>query len=146
MADEIQLIPSSYEILAFPAKHTPDQYLPLIFSKWLRSLRFGSDAFKHIESTYYYREYHKFIESLLEKPDAIVRLAVLSDNHDVVLGFSVSREDVLDYIHVHLDQRRQGIAKKLAPIGITAFTHYTNTAGLIWRSEKYKHLEFKPHI
>jgi hypothetical protein len=134
---------ASYSIISYPASQLPEQYKALIFSKWLRSLRFGNPVFKKIESSQYYKNYHLFIEKLLAKPDSIIRLAVLTDDHDVVLGFAISREDVLDYVHVHGDYRRIGISKKLIPEGITVFSHFTLTWGAIWQS-KLKHLKFDP--
>ncbi len=135
----------SYSIIVFPGSKLPSQYIPMLFSRWLRSLRFGNPLFKKVRSKDYFRNYHTYIEKLLSKPDSQVRLAVLSDDHDVVLGFSVSREDVLDYVHVHTDYRKIGIGAKLIPEGITTFTHLTETATNIWQyNEKYKELKFNP--
>jgi ribosomal protein S18 acetylase RimI-like enzyme len=93
----------------------------------------------------YYKSYHFYIENLLRKPDSVIMLAVLSDDHDVVLGFSASREDVLDYIHVHRDYRKVGIGKALLPDEITTFTHLTLTALNIWQAKaKYKGWKFDP--
>lgn len=138
----------TYSIISYPSALLPDQYTALIYSKWLRSLRFGNPIFKNMPSNIYYKEYHTFIENLLKKPDSIIRLAVLTDDHDVVLGFSVIREDVLDYVHVHKDQRKQGIAKALVPPGITTMSHITTVAMEIWQpkqDKKYSHLSFNPY-
>lgn len=133
------------DIISFPSKKMPKQYESLVYSRWLRSLRYGNPLFKKSNSDQYYKEYHKYLEVLLDKPDSIVRMAVLSDDHDVVIGFSVCREDVIDYIHVHGDHRKCGIGKQLLPPKYTAFTHATLTALKIWQeNEKYKKLEFKP--
>ncbi len=135
----------TYSILVFPASQLPEQYTAMIFSKWLRSLRFGNTLFRSMDSDAYYRNYHVYIENLLKKPDSIVRLAVLSDDHDVVLGFSVSREDVLDYIHVHYDYRKIGVGSALVPEGITTFTHITLIGIDIWHNKsKYKNWKFNP--
>lgn len=135
----------SYSILTFPAKDLPKQYLPLIFSKWLRSLRFGNNLFKKMDSDEYYKNYHKYIENLLAKPDAAIRIAVLTDDHDVVLGFAVGREDVLDYIYVQKEFRKIGVAKQLFPDWITTFTHITLIAIDAWNTNpKLKHLKFNP--
>ncbi len=141
----LKLVESYYSVVSYPAKELPEQYTSMVYSKWLRSLRFGNPVFKAIETDAYYRQYHAYLEMLMKKPDSLIKLAVLSDDHDVVLGFSVSREDVIDYIHVHKDHRRQGIAKKLLPPGITTMSHTTLTALQIWRENpKYKHLKFNP--
>jgi GNAT superfamily N-acetyltransferase len=135
----------TYSIIVFKASDLPKSYEPMLYSRWLRSLRTGNQTFKKISSNAYFENYHKFISNLLNKPDSLVRLAVLSDDHDVVLGFAVSREDVLDYIHVHTDYRRIGIGTALVPEGITTFSHITVTAIIIWqKNQKYKHLQFNP--
>lgn len=116
----------------------------MIFTRWLRSLRYGNPLVKKINSDDYYKNYHQFITNLLAKPDSLVRIAALSDDHDICLGFSVSREDVLDYIHVHSDYRKIGVGKALCPDGITTFSHITITGLMIWQRSKYKKLQFNP--
>ncbi len=151
MTDELSLElvntvkPASYTIMAYPALKLPPQFIPLIFSKWLRSLRYGNPLFKIMSPKEYYKNYHTYIENLMKKPDAIIRLAVLSDDHDVVLGFSMNREDVLDYLHVHTDYRKIGIGRALMPVGITTFTHVTSSWLSIWpANQNYKDLKFDP--
>lgn len=141
--NEIPKIPS-YTILSIPASELTNQYRPMIFSKWLRSLRFGNKLFREVPSADFFLNYHKYIENLLAKPDSLVRMAVLSDDHDIALGFSVSREDVLDYVHVHYDYRKIGVGTKLLPQKeITTITHLTLIGIDIWNS-KYKHWKFNP--
>lgn len=144
-AKETEENPCSYSILVYPAKKLPKEYHHLLFSRWMRSLRFGNNFFRKIKSDHFYKNYELYIQKLLDKPDSIVRLAVLTDDHDVVLGFAVSREDVLDYVHVHTDYRRIGIGTNLIPQGITAFSHLTATGIIIWQTKlKYKELKFEP--
>lgn len=137
------LVADSYRIIAFSGLELPLQYRSLVYSKWLRSLRYGNDFFKLIEADAYYNAYHKHISLILSAPGSMVRLAVLSDDKDVVLGFSVSRFLALDYIHVHKDHRKCGIGTKLIPVGIDTITHVTKTALIIWPS-KYGHWKFNP--
>lgn len=134
---------STYSILSYPAKDLPPQYLNMILSKWLRSLKYGNDYYRLIDSAAYFAHYNNFILHLLKKPDTIVRLAVLTDDHDVVLGWSVHRGDVLDFIHVHKDMRKQGIGSSLLPKDIKTITHITTPAMFIW-SSKYPHFIFNP--
>ena len=98
---------SSYTIISYPSKDLPEAYKGLVFSKWLRSLRYSNDYFRLIDSESYFRVYHEYIERLLSNPSTIVRLAVLTDDFDVVFGFSVARGDVLHYCHTHKDSRKQ---------------------------------------
>lgn len=135
----------TYSVIIYPASELPKQYHALILSKWLRSFRFGNPQVKKTSSDEYYREWQRHIERLAMMPESVVRLAVLTDDSDVVLGFSVCRGDILDYVHVHGDYRRTGIGRKLVPPNIKQFTHYTNIAGLIWQgNKKYQHLKFNP--
>lgn len=121
----------------------PDEFYPLILSKWLRSLRFGNDHYRVMESSAYYSQYGIIVNDILNQPDCKVRLAVLTDDHDNVQGFSVFREDILDYIYVHKDMRRIGIAATLLPKGIKQISHLTKTGVTIWE-KKYGHWVFNP--
>ncbi len=136
----------TYSVISYRSQDLPEQYTAMVFSKWLRSLRFGNDWFKDIGSDAYYKHYHNYLGRLLSSPDSIIRLAVLSDNHDIALGFSVNRKEVLDYVHVHKDYRGKGIAKKLMPAGISTISHTTHMAKQIMsHNDKYKFI-FNPFI
>ncbi len=115
----------------------------MIFSKWKRSLRHGNDYFKLIDSDAYYEIYDRYISRLLADPLSVIRLAVLTDDRDIVLGFSVCRRHVLDYVHVHKDHRRCGIGTRLVPRGTSEITHVTKTGLTIWGS-KYPDWKFNP--
>lgn len=134
---------TTYSIISYNAKDLPKEYEALLFSKWLRSLRKGNPLYRSVEAIKYFDEYHRFIENLLKKPDMLIKLAVLTDDHDVVLGFSCSREDVLDYLYVQPDQRGQKISTALIPEYIRTFSHMTKLWMPIWQA-KYKHWRFNP--
>lgn len=137
------LVSASYTVLAYPADTLPEAYYGLIFSKWLRSLRFGNDFFKLIDAESYYRAYHPLINRIIHRGDTIVYLAVLTDDHDVVLGFSVSRGKVLDYVYVDRFYRQLGIGRDLVPDGIEMISHVTKTGLIIW-ANKAGHWKFNP--
>lgn len=129
----------TYSIISYPSSKLPLSYHSLIFTKWLHSFRFGNDNFSHVPSKTYYEHYHSFIEKLLAKPDSTVKLAVLSDDPDVVLGFAVCREDVLDYVYVNKENRSLGIATALVPKEINTVTHMTKQAmDYLVKSKKYE--------
>ncbi len=134
---------SSYAVVAIPGPSLPADYAGFVFSKWLRTLRHGNELFKIIDARNYYNAYHKLISTILARPETVVRLALLSDDRDVALGFSVCRDNVLDYVYVHKDQRRNGIGTSLVPRTIDTITHVTNTGLSIWGS-KYGHVKLKP--
>lgn len=136
---------ATYTVMAYSGHRLPKDYLGLIYAKWLRSLRYGNDLFRLIDSEGYYRSYHRLISGILERQDTIVRLAVLTEDQDVVLGFSVSRSETLDYVYVNKDYRRLGVATQLVPRTIKVITHITKTALTIWAS-KYKEWKFNPFV
>lgn len=133
----------SYSVLAFPGDGIASQYRGLVFAKWLRSLRYGNDYFRLIDSQSYYPTYQRFIKALLSYPDCLVRVAVLSDDYDVALGFSVSRGTILDFVYVQKDQRKNGIGTKLLPGSIQKITHLTKD-GLSWWANKHSEWKFDP--
>lgn len=117
--------------------------LGFVYSKWLRSLRYENDFFRLVDPKSYWLSYKTFIKGLLDKPETLLHTAVLTDDHDVILGFSVSRSNLLDYVYVHRHQRRLGIGTRLIPPGVDTITHVTKTGLTIWGS-KYGHWRFNP--
>jgi len=134
---------TTYTVITVQGAHIPSTYKGLIYSKWLRSHRYGNELIKVMDSNAYYDKYSTYISSLLAQPESMVRLAVLTDDHDVVLGFAVHRGPILDYIYVHRDHRTLGIGKKLLPPGIKTVTHLTKDGDKIWK-KKYKDWTFNP--
>jgi len=126
-----------------PGPKLPDAYKPMVFSKWLRSLKYGNDYFKLIDAGSYYSAYHNFIERLLNQVNCEVRLATLQNEPDVVLGFSVSRGLILDFVHVHKDFRRQGIGSSLLPAETETITHITRSGMSFWNN-RLKDAKFDP--
>jgi GNAT superfamily N-acetyltransferase len=121
-----------YTIISYPALTLPDTYRAMVFSKWLRSLRYGNDYFRLIDQDVYFSSYHTYLSNLLSSSEAIVRLAVLPDDTDIVLGFSVYRGGTLDYVHVHRDYRRTGIGSRLLPSDISSISHVTKNGISFW--------------
>jgi GNAT superfamily N-acetyltransferase len=132
---------ASYQIISYKAGALPKQYQAMVYSKWLRSLRYGNDYFRLIDGDAYFNAYHLYLENILAK--ASIRLSVLSDDRDVVLGFSVHRGSILDYIHVQKDYRKQGIGLALLPPDITIITHLTRKGMTFW-SSKLPKAKFNP--
>ncbi len=132
---------SSYTVFECPVEKL-DPYRAMIFAKWLRSLRTGNDYFRLVHPQAFYVAYSRYIQSILSRHDVRIMLATLSDDADVVLGFSVSRGTVLEYVHVGKDYRRLGIGKGLVPECINTITHLTRTGLAIWG--KTKDIKFDP--
>lgn len=134
---------STYSVKVFNGKPPTENYRNFILSKWLRSFRFGNEFIRLTRSSSYYPKYGDYIKSILDSPLVSTRLAVLSDEPDVALGFSVVSGETLHYVYVGVDYRLQGIGRRLIPIEIKEFTHITKKWMLIWAT-KFPNSEFDP--
>lgn len=143
----------SYIVTTYSGSGLPAQYRNLIYSKWLKSLRRGNDLLKLVDSKAFYAYHNLLIDDVLAKPMTHVRIASLSDDLDVVLGFCVCRPgdpDIIDYVYVNRDMRRQGIGTTLVPVkigveGFKIFTHVTKT-GLAVTAKKYPKWSYNPYV
>ena len=115
-----------------------DPYFNMLISKWLRSLRYGNRYFKLIDPSCYWANYNDYLRGIILGPNTRIRLATLSEDDDVVLGFSVCQERCLDYVWVHNLQRKQGIGKALIPTKVDTYSHITNLADEIFQYYKKK--------
>lgn len=140
-----QTVATTYTVIRYPAKDLPDQYKNMIYSKWLRSLKYGNEYFKLIDSDAYYDIYHKLIDVYLNRPNANIRLAVLTDEPDTCLGWSLVEGQTLHYVWVHKDNRKKGIANALVSGPISYITHLTNVGASIWASKR-PDIKFNPFI
>jgi len=123
---------AAYKIVPYLGRMLPAQYVNLVISRWMRSYRFGNDYLKLTDSDHYFQSYSVYINRILYAPETVIRLAVLTDDPDVALGFAVFRGHTLDYVHVHKDCRKQGIAKFLLGDHVKQFTHLTRIGMKLW--------------
>lgn len=141
-----------FVITTYSGTGLPKQYRNMIYSKWLKSLRYGNDQLKLIDPKSFYAFHHVLIDDILARPATHVRIASLEDDLDVCLGFCVCRpgpELIIDYVYVNRDFRRIGLAHQLvpghAPINTTVFTHLTKT-GMTIASNKHPDWMYNPYI
>jgi len=122
-------------------------YKNLIYTSFMKSLRFGNDWFKDIDSDSYFKTYHQVIDALLHRPYAQVSLALLTEDLDTCVGWSLSEDKTLHYVFVKGDiqARRHGIAKDLIPKDFDTITHLTKIGRSIWK-EKYPNVSFNPFL
>lgn len=132
MEDSNQIEVEAYEILKYRGMNLPTEYLNYIKTKWMRSYRYNNDFIRLIDSDCYYAAYGPFLVSILLRPHALVRVAVIAGDSDVMLGFSVIENETLHYVFVHKDFRKSGIGKKLTPTMISSFTHITKLGLKLW--------------
>jgi hypothetical protein len=119
----------------------------LIYASFLNGLRFNNDLFKDIESGVYYHNYHHVIDGLLSRVDCVVRLAVLDDDPDTAVGWSISEGHTLHFVFVKgdIEARKHGIGTSLLPEGFNKFTHLTKIGRVIWKN-KYPEAIFNPFL
>lgn len=130
----------------FTPETLPASYKNLIVANFLRTLRRGNDFYKLADPDTYYIAYRRFVLALLEDARTVVRLAVLTDNHDTAFGFAMHRDEILDYWFVFKDYRGQGIGAQLFPDKVSIVSHITKTWILMWSRHKYKDIIFNPFI
>jgi hypothetical protein len=129
----------------YPGSYFPESYSALVFSKFLRGLRYGNDLFKLIDSHSYFRVYHLVLESILNRPHTQIKFAVLTDDPDTVLGFSITEKNILHWIGVDKLQRNQraGIVDSLLPSEVKVLTHITKAGMNLWHN-KFPRAIFNP--
>lgn len=120
-------------------------YQNMIIFRWKKALRKDNPFFAMIDPVGFGEWYDYYIPAVIKRPDCKVRLAVLGDDEDVALGFSVSRGPVLDFVHVHKDQKGLGIGQNLIPNGIESFTHLTTHGKRLWK-QHYPCWKFNPFL
>lgn len=138
--------PPTLTVLAFNGFELPAQYQNMVLSKWMRTLRYGNEYFKLIDSDAYYASYRTYITTMLAKQCptfATVRLALLTEDKDICLGWSVTEDSILHYVYVASEQRGRGLARLLVPQNIDTFTHLTKTGMSLWNT-KAKEMKFNP--
>jgi hypothetical protein len=127
---------ATYAVISYQGGFLPDNYVNLIRSSWLRSYKYGNEYFKLIDNDAYFTKYHNFVSQMLTRPNVKIRLAVLSDDVDVCLGWSVVQDDsILQYVYVQKDYRKIGIGKSLVPPTIDTITHLTTAGMSIWANK-----------
>lgn len=117
-----------------------EEDLPLIYSTWLLGLYHGCDWFNRIDKKVFFDNYKKIVEQRVKHSN--VKLAVLKEDNDVILGYVCYRGNVLDWVFVKKAWRKMGIAKMLVPADIAACTHLTK----VGRSLKPKNWIFNPFV
>lgn len=121
---------ASYVIIKL--SKTSKKYRPFIISTWLRWLRRKNEMFKLIDPESYYVNYSKYINHILDRPNVTINVAVLSDDHDVALGWSVYEGEKLHFVFIKPDLRKLGISNDLIPKNIKSFSHITSDWLEIW--------------
>lgn len=113
---------------------------PFIYGTMLRGLYHGCDLYNEIEPNAFYDNYGKIIDKLLATAD--VQVSCLTDTPDVILGYSIRRGEILDWVFVKKAWRNYGIGRSLTS-EISTCTHLTNVGLSI---KKKKNIIYNPFI
>lgn len=132
-----------YKVVAYLGSHLPKEFYNLIQATFKNHLRTGLDIYKLIDQDHFYEAYGKIVEALLNRPKAVIRIAMLKDR--TVLGWSLSEDLTLHFVWVKKEQWHQGIGTALVPKGFDTITHLTNRGLNIW-ANKYPKARFKPFL
>lgn len=113
-----------------------------IYATWLHGLYFGCEFFRDTREKTFYDNYKRVIKNILEERHATITVSCLKEDHDVILGYSVSEKDCLHWVFVKESWRKIGIAKSLIPFGIVVVSNQTK----VGRSIKPKGWDFNPFL
>lgn len=116
-----------YKIISFPAAKIPHGYRNLVYSSWAKSYKSGNKYLKFADRKSYHDLSKLVIDTYLTRPQSYINLAVLHEDNDVVLGWSLIDGDKLHYVYVKELQRKQGIGRALIK-GFSIITHLTDQA------------------
>lgn len=115
-----------------------------ILATWLRGLFLGSRYFRRIDRKAFFENYHRAIEFILAHPGVVVKVAVLKEDPEVIIGYAVTSQNdtVLHWVHCKGAWRRIGVAKGLIPPSIHTVTHLTDVGMSILN--KHRDVKFNP--
>lgn len=138
---ESEEVEDRYRLISYRGGCLPEEYKNVIIAPFLNSLRYGNDLFKLIDKDAYYLKYGQYVQSLLQRPMLLIRLAILNDN--TVLGWSLLQNKIVHFVWVKKEVRRQGIGRSLLPKDFDTISHITNKGINIWVNH-YPGVKFDP--
>lgn len=94
-----------------------------IYSTMLRGLYYGCEYFGQINKQTFFQNYAKVVDKLLDVAD--VNVVCLSEDEDTLVGFAITRPNIVDYVFVKQPWRKQGVAKMLVATAPQYATHTT---------------------
>ncbi len=92
-----------------------DSHRSFILATWLRSYQANSVHAKKINKSLFFERHHDVAEAILARPTTDTRVAVWSEDEDVVLGYAVTEpaKRTVHFVYVKPAFRRSGLASAL---------------------------------
>lgn len=115
--------------------------LACIYSTWRNSAYFGMEK-KERNADRFFKKQTAIISQTLS--DALVRIACLEEDPNMIIGYAVSTGDHLDWIYVKVEYRNKGIGTMLFPKNIKTVTPRQTKIGSV--ITKKKKLNIKENI
>lgn len=100
-----------------------------ILSAWLKGNYYGNSYFRQIPPDIYYREYADEIMRILNQPGVEIDIACDESYTQWIVGFSVTQNENLYWIHVKRDFRCRGVGKLLLANRIISTVKSTTKVG-----------------
>jgi GNAT superfamily N-acetyltransferase len=93
-------------------KFNPSRDSGLIYDSFPKGVYYSSYLPIKTDKTKWFKDFFIYTKQLLATPDAIT-VACMSDNSDVIIGYSIVVDKALEFVYVKESFRNQGIAKLL---------------------------------
>lgn len=105
-----------------------------IYATFLRGLYYGDESFKRVDKDLFMENYHYILDHMLHIEGINIKMCVLSEDPEVILGYAVYKGPRLDWVFVKKAWRKIGIAKSLVPSDITTVSHLTTVGEAILKT------------
>jgi hypothetical protein len=101
--------------------------IPFIMSTFLKGVYYGNSNNQLVDKRVFMDNYKHFAQVLINN-NAVI-LAVLKDDHDVILGYSIvsSSASTVHWCYVKAPWRNKGIGRALVPSTPKFITHFTHS-------------------
>lgn len=104
-----------------------------IKATFLRGLYYGDSWYSLIPKDIFMDNYSMALDRLFDHPSVTIKIACLTEDPDVILGYSILSADfmTIHWVFVKKAWRTQGVAKRLTPRLATTVTHLSALGKLL---------------
>lgn len=122
-----------------------------VLATFLRGLYYGDSWFSLIPKDIFMNNYKRVAEALVSSPKAVIKVACLKEDSDVILGYSILSADfqTIHWVYVKSSKspdgstwRNKGIGRSLLPQYPIAVTHLTKVGQALM--SKFPNIIFDP--
>ena len=131
--------PELKEIITFRGYKPEDE--AFIVGSWQEGYYHGNDNDKsdEVKRADYFKNYRNTIKHILARKTVSILVACLVDDHDCIIGYSVSEPTLLHWVFVRssgkYSWRKKGIGSDLVAKSIKSFSHSTKLAYSILKNK-----------